>query len=108
MKVASVDLKNPNKHSFIDKNKHEHGVTVTVKVAAAEYRENFSQSDQSVYQETSVVTSDFNHPSEDYVNYISADLSSGMMVKTVINRMLDSDLGSSFKYCSNTNIVFSC
>ena len=27
----------------------------------------------------SAVTSDFNHPSEDYVNYISTDLSAEMM-----------------------------
>ena len=36
-------------------------------------------SDQSAYQQTSAVTSDFNHPSKDYVNYISTDLSAQMM-----------------------------
>ena len=58
MKVAWADLKNQNKYSFIDKKKHEDGVTVTVKlardkdiVAAAEYSESFSESDQSAYQE---------------------------------------------------------
>ena len=29
-------------------------------------------------------TSDFNHPSEDYVNYISINLLAGMIVKTVV------------------------
>ena len=76
-------------------------------IAAAEYRKSFSESDQSAHKETSVVTSDFNYPSKDHVNYISTDLSAGMMVKTVVGRVLDSNLGSSFKYCSNTNIIFS-
>ena len=31
------------------------------------------------YQETSAVISDYNHLSEDYVNYISTDLSAQMM-----------------------------
>ena len=86
MKVAWTDLKNQNKHSFIDKKIHKDGVTVTVKlacdkdiVASAEYSESFSESDQSAYQETSAVTSDFNHPSEDYINYISTDLSAVTM-----------------------------
>ena len=38
-----------------------------------EYNENFSESDQSAYHETSAVTSDFNHASKDYVSYISTD-----------------------------------
>ena len=48
-----ADLKNQNKYSFIDKKKHEDGITVTIKlvctdkVPAAEYSENFSESDQS-------------------------------------------------------------
>ena len=53
-----ADLKNQNKYSFINKKKHEDGVTLTVKlgcdkdiVAAAEYSERFSESDQSTYQE---------------------------------------------------------
>ena len=53
-----ADLKNQNKYSFINKKKHEDGVTLTVKlgcdkdiVAAAEYSESFSESDQSTYQE---------------------------------------------------------
>ena len=86
MKVAWTDLKNQNKHLFIDKKVHKDGVTVTVKlacdkdiVASAEYSESFSESDQSAYQETSAVTSDFNQPSEDYINYISTDLSVEMM-----------------------------
>ena len=37
-------------------------------VAAAEYSESFSESDQSANQKTSLVTNDFNHPSKDYVN----------------------------------------
>ena len=42
---------------FIDKKKHEVGVTVTIKLAcdrdivAAEYSESFSEYDQSAYQE---------------------------------------------------------
>ena len=60
--------------------------------AAAEYSQSFSESDQSASQETSAVTSDFNHPSKDYVNYISTDLSAGMMVKTVVDRVVDSNL----------------
>ena len=42
--------------------------------AAAEYRCNFYESDLSVYHKTSAVTNDFNHPSEDYVNFISTDV----------------------------------
>ena len=45
------------------------------RVAIAEFSEIFSESDQSACQEISAITSDFNHPSEDYVNYISKDLS---------------------------------
>ena len=93
MKVAWADLKNQNKHSFTDKEKHEDGFS-------------FSESDQSAYQETSAATSDFNHLSKNYVNYIPTDLSAGMMVQTVVDRVVDSDLGSSSKYCSNTNIIF--
>ena len=58
MKVVWAELKNQTKYSFIDKKKHEDGVTVTVNlacdkglVAAVEYIENFSESDQSAYQE---------------------------------------------------------
>ena len=50
-------------------------------VAAAEYIENFSESDQSAYQEMSAVTNDFNHPSEDYINLICTDLSAMMSTK---------------------------
>ena len=77
-------------------------------VAAAEYSEYFSESDQFAYQEASAVISDFNHPGKDYVNYISTDLSAGTMVKAVVDGVLDSNIGSSFKYCFNTNIIFSC
>ena len=55
MKVAWADLKNQNKYLFIDKKKHEDGVTVTVKLecdkdrVAAEYGESFSEGDQSAY-----------------------------------------------------------
>ena len=48
-------------------------------VAVAEYSESFSESDQSAYQETSAVSSDFYNPSEVYVNYVSTDLSAQMM-----------------------------
>ena len=48
-------------------------------IVAAEYSESFSESDQSAYQETSAVTYSFNHPSKDYVNFISTDLSAQMM-----------------------------
>ena len=47
--------------------------------SSSEYSENVSEGDQSVYQEASAVTSSFNHPSKDYVNDISTDLSSQMM-----------------------------
>ena len=112
MKIAWNDLKNQNKHLFTDKKKHEDGFTVTVKVScdkvivvAAEYTERFSESDQSAYQETSGVTSVFNNPSEDYVNYIFTNyLSARMMVKTVVDRVVDSDLVSSFKYIVSTPI----
>ena len=43
-------------------------------VAVAEYSESFSENDQPAYQETLAVTTDFNHLSEDYVNFISTDL----------------------------------
>ena len=48
-------------------------------MAVAKYSESFSESDQSAYEETSAVNNDFNHPSEDYVNCISADLSAQIM-----------------------------
>ena len=86
MKVDWADLKNGNKHSLKDKKKHKDSVTVTVKlacdkdiVAAAEYSEILSEIKKSAYQEMSAFTSDFNHTSEDYVNYISTDLSAEMM-----------------------------
>ena len=37
------------------------------------------QSDQFAYKKTSTATSDFNHPSEDYMNKSSTDLSAQMM-----------------------------
>ena len=77
-------------------------------VEAAEYSECFSERDHSAYKETSATTSDFNHPSEAYVNYIYIDLPAGMMVKTVVDRVVDSDFGSRFKYCSNTYVMFFC
>ena len=71
-----------NIHSFMDKRKQEDSVTITIKlaskVAVGEYSENFSESDHSAYKETSAVTNEFNHPNEDYVNFISADLSAQM------------------------------
>ena len=58
MKVPWANLKNQNKYSFIDKKKHEDGVTVTEKLAfdkdtevAAEYSESLFENDQSAYQE---------------------------------------------------------
>ena len=45
-------------------------------IAAAEYRKVFQK---MFHQETSEVTNDFNHPSEDYVNRISTDLSAQMI-----------------------------
>ena len=47
-------------------------------IAAAEYRKVFQKMS---HQETSEVTNDFNHPSEDYVNRISTD-SSAQMIST--------------------------
>ena len=54
--------------------------------------------------------SQFNHPNVDHVNYVSTDLSAQMialrmMVKTVVDRVVDSDHGSSFIYCPNINII---
>ena len=54
------------------------------------------------YQETPAVVTDFNQPVEDYLNYIYTCLSA-KMVKTVVDRAVNSDLGLSFKYCFNTN-----
>ena len=100
MKVAWADLKNQNKHLPIDKKKLKDDVTVTIKlawdktiVAAVEYSESFSERNQSVYQETLPLTSDFNHPIEDYVNYMPTEISARMKIAA------DSDLGSSFRYC---------
>ena len=47
-------------------------------VAEAEYSKSFSGRDQSAYHETWAVTSEFNDPSDDYVSYISIDLSAKM------------------------------
>ena len=69
---------------FIGKKKHEGCVTVTPKLAsnkdivAGEYRESFSESDQSTYQEHQqslviLITQ------EKITNYISTDLSAEMM-----------------------------
>ena len=50
-------MKNQNKYLFIEKKKHEDGVTVTMKLicdkgrVAAEYSESLSGCDQSAYQE---------------------------------------------------------
>ena len=48
-------------------------------MAVAKYSESFSENDQFAFQETSAVNNDFNHPSEDYVNRISKDLSAQIM-----------------------------
>ena len=48
-------------------------------IVAVEYNESFSESDQSAYQEGQQSHSDFNHPSEDCINYVSTDLSAEMM-----------------------------
>ena len=39
--------------------------------SSSRIQQHFSESDQSGYQEISTVSHDFNHPSEDYVNFIS-------------------------------------
>ena len=39
----------------------------------------YAESNQSGYQETSAVTNDFNHRNEDYVSFISANLSAHLM-----------------------------
>ena len=85
MKVVWADLKNQNKYSFINKKKHEDGVTLTVKLGCD--KDSSSSRIQwtffwkwSVYlSRTSAVASDFNHQSEDYINYISTDFSVEMM-----------------------------
>ena len=66
-------------------------------VAVAKHRSSLSESDQSAYQETSAVTYYFDHPKENYVNFLSTDLPT-QMIKTVVDRVVDSDLGYSFKY----------
>ena len=71
--------------------------------AVAEYSESFFESDQSTYQERSAVTTDFNYPSEDYINFISADLSTQMMNTENDGQILD----KASNICSNTNIIFS-
>ena len=51
---------------------------MNIGIAVAEYSKRISESFQSPYQETSVVTGNFNHPGKDYENYISPDLSTQM------------------------------
>ena len=84
------------KRWFKDKKKHKDGITVTVKLAcdkdiaaAAEYSEMLSETKKSAYQETSAFTSDFNHPSKDYVNYQLKWWALRMMIKTVVDRAVD-------------------
>ena len=48
-------------------------------IALAKTAKVFMKVNQYSYQETSAVTSDFNRPREDYINYISTDLSFQMM-----------------------------
>ena len=48
-------------------------------MALAKTAKVFMKVNQYAYQETSAVTSDFNRPREDYINYISTDLSFQMM-----------------------------
>ena len=43
--------------------------------SSSEYSKSFKESDQSAYQGSSAVTSNFNHPSEDYVDCIYTNLS---------------------------------
>lgn len=71
------------------KKKHEHGVTIAIKltydrecnwysvIAVAKHSEIevFSESDHSAYQKTSAVTSDFNYPSKYNINFMSTNLS---------------------------------
>ena len=104
---------------FIDKKKHKDGVTVTIKlacykgmVAATEYSEIFSESVQSAHQkrQQSLVIL-ITHAK--IINYISADLSAEMMSTqndgmVSVDRIVDSDLGSSLKCFSNINTIFSC
>ena len=81
---------NQSKYSLIDKKKHsitvKDSITFTIKLArdkewlaVTEYSESYSECDQSAYQVTSAVASNFNHPSKNYVNYISIDLSAQVM-----------------------------
>ena len=87
MKVAWVDLKNQNKYLFQD------GGTATENlacdkyiVAAAEYNESFSWKWLACLSRTSAVTSDFNHPSKNYINYFSTDLSAEKMSTQKVNQ----------------------
>ena len=76
------------------------------------FRGSFDESDQYTFWETAC-TSDFNHIGNDNINCISADLLAQIMrtqnvIITVIESVLvDLNLGLSFRYCSNTNIIFS-
>ena len=79
-------MKNQNKYPFIDKTKNEDRVAVTVKltwdndiVVAAQYSENFFQKWSVCLLWTSVATSDFGHPSKDYIIYISTDFLAEMV-----------------------------
>ena len=48
--------------------------------------------------------SDCNHPSKEYINYISTDLSA----ETVRTQNDGQNSGMSHKKCSNANTIFSC
>ena len=84
-----------SKQTFVyGKEKHEDGAMITVKLtcdkecnSSREYseKESFFEIDHSAYQQTSPVTNNFSHPSKDYVNFISTDLSAQNVMMSTQN-----------------------
>ena len=77
-------MSRPEKSKQIIVHRQENTVTVNLArdkdiVVAAECNESFSWKWLLCLSRTSAVTSDFNHPSKDYINYFSTDLSAEKM-----------------------------
>ena len=76
-------MSRPEKSKQIIVHRQENTATVNLArdkdiVVAAECNESFSWKWLVCLSRTSAVTSDFNHPSKDYINHISTDLSTEM------------------------------
>ena len=78
---SCVSRSEKSKHLFIDEKKPGYGKLACEKhiVAAAQNTAKAFLKMISLLIKKSAVTSDFNHPSEDYVKYICTDLSAEMM-----------------------------